>query len=253
MQFFSLPGLTPYDEASALQRRLVDLRARDEIEDTVLFLEHPAVITRGRGLQFVRLGSGEPRERQMPLPAQLTPGVQFAETERGGDLTYHGPGQLVIYPIFKLDGRGFGPEHDVSGFLRRIEQLLIDELESLHVQGETRENATGVWVKDSEGADRKVASIGIAVRKWVTWHGMAINVVNDLRPFKLISPCGFPPEVMTRLSDLLPEAAIPARNWRSWLERRLAQRFLDSTGVDREAEIISSLPDLQEGSAALFS
>jgi lipoate-protein ligase B len=251
MQFWSLPGLTSYDEATRIQRRLVELRAEDAIEDTILFLEHEPVITRGRGLQWT--GSAD-RPRQMPAPASLPPGIAFAESERGGDLTYHGPGQLVIYPICKLDGRGFGPDHDVAAFLRRVEQLLIDELESLHIQAEARENATGVWVAPGDGAARKVASIGIAVRRWVTWHGIAINVVNDLKPFHLISPCGFAPEVMTRLSDLLPGDALPAAagGWRPWLERRLAQRFLDATGSDDEARVtVYSDPGRPAGSAAL--
>jgi lipoyl(octanoyl) transferase len=212
MQFRSLPGLTSYEEARRLQLELLERRGRGEIEDTVLFLEHEPVITRGRGLQF----TGEARPRHMPVPA-LPPSVAFAESERGGDLTYHGPGQLVIYPIFKLDGsHGFAPRHDVAGFLRTFERVLIDELATLGVGATARESATGVWV-----GERKLASIGIAVRKWVTWHGMAINVVNDLTPFHLISPCGFSPDVMVRLADL---AAVPG-DWRAWLEARLQARF----------------------------
>lgn len=212
MRFRSLPGLIDYEEARKLQLELVELRALDRIEDTVLFLEHFPIITRGRGLQF----TGKPRPRHMPLPARLPEGIRFAESERGGDLTFHGPGQLVIYPIFKLDGsHPLAPRRDVAGFLRGWESLLADELASRDLRAGAREGATGVWV-----GDRKIASIGIAVRKWVTYHGIAINCVNDLAPFRLISPCGFPPEVMTRLSDLvgLPE------DWRGELERGLRSR-----------------------------
>lgn len=217
MKFDSLPGLTQYQAAKELQLELLEKRARGEIEDTVLFLEHEPVVTRGRGLQF----TGEPRERQIPLPAPLPEGIAYAESERGGDLTYHGPGQLVIYPIVKLDGKGFGPERDVTAFLRKFERVLIEVLSELDLPGESRESATGVWVRD-----KKLASIGIAIRKWVTYHGMAINVVNDLKPFHLISPCGFSPEVMTRLSDLLPEGELPSgEGWRPWLEDRLRLRF----------------------------
>src|SRR4051812_23658491 len=102
MNFVSLPGLTSYEAAKKLQLEYVELRSQDKIPDTVIFLEHTPVITRGRGLQF----TGVDRPKQMPLLQPLPPGIDFSETERGGDLTYHGPGQLVIYPIFKLDGKG---------------------------------------------------------------------------------------------------------------------------------------------------
>lgn len=225
MQFRSLPGAVSYLEASRLQQDLVEMRAKDLIPDTVLFVEHSPVITRGRGLQ----STGEPGPRQMPMPARLPEGFELAESERGGDLTYHGPGQLVIYPIVKLDGLGFGPKRDVGAFLRKIEAIVIAELGSLGIEARSRENATGVWVGPEE-APRKIASMGIAVRKWVTYHGIAINVVNDLAPFHLISPCGFSPEVMTRLIDQLPAGRIPA-DWRDWLEHRLAKHFDDAADI----------------------
>ena len=229
--FESLPGLTGYEEARALQQELLEKRVRDEIPDTFLLLEHHSVITRGRGLQF----TGEPRPRHMPVPVMLPPGVEFAESERGGDLTWHGPGQLVIYPIVKLDGRAaWAPNHDISGFLRAMEQWLSRTLAGLGLQTEARADATGVWVLPPEGVTlppapggaRKIASIGIAVRKWVTWHGIAINLVNDLEPFRLISPCGFQPEVMTRLRDLAPsvpelQEGPDGTAWRAWFESKL--------------------------------
>ncbi len=219
MIFRSLPGLTSYEEARTLQHELVEKRANGEISDTVLFLEHHSVITQGRGLQF----TGTPRSRHMPLPAQMPAGISFAESERGGDLTYHGPGQLVIYPIVKLDGQGFGPRHDIAGFLRKIEKVFVDELNDLGHQlnpeltAAVREGATGVWI-----GEKKIASIGVAIRKWVTYHGVAINCVNDLSPFHLISPCGFNPEVMTRLNDWVPQGD----SWRENLEASLTRRFL---------------------------
>lgn len=223
-RFVSIPEPISYAEARELQLGLVDQRARDEIPDTILLLEHKAVITRGRGLQF----TGAPRPRHMPFPVQLPPGIELCESERGGDLTFHGPGQLVVYPIVKLDGSSpHGPHHDVAAFLRGLEAWFLRALASMGLEGEARENATGVWV-----GDRKVASIGIAVRKWVTYHGIAINVVNELAPFHLISPCGFAPEVMTRLMDLLPnEAALRGgsalSHWRPWLESHLRASFAD--------------------------
>ena len=190
MEFRSLPGFVPYEEARKLQQELVEQRARDEIPDTVLFLEHEPVITQGRGLQW----TGQPRERHMPVPALIPAGVSFCESERGGDLTYHGPGQLVIYPIVKLDGQGFGPDHDINAYLRKLEQVFVEDLKDLGLHSVPHESATGVWV-----ANQKIASIGIAIRKWVTYHGVAINVVNDLKPFHLISPCGFSPDVMVNI------------------------------------------------------
>lgn len=219
MELKSLPGLSSYSAVRELQLELVEKRARGEIPDTVLFLEHEPVITRGRGLQF----TGEVRERHMPAPALLPAGTAYCESERGGDLTYHGPGQLVVYPIIKLDGQSPSwPKHDVSGYLRRLELIFIDELGSLGLKAEARTQATGVWV----GA-KKVASIGIAVKKWVTYHGIAINVINDLSPFSLISPCGFSPEVMTSLKTLLPGCPElqDKHAWRPWLESRLKSRF----------------------------
>jgi len=224
MRFVSLEGLTSYEAARELQLKLVELRAADQIPDTILFLEHEPVITRGRGLQW----TGTPRPRHMPAPALLPQGMAFAESERGGDLTYHGPGQLVIYPVVKMDGKGFAPHHDVAGFLRELEKLLIEEFRSWGFEPEARENATGVWING-----KKIASIGIAIRKWVTYHGVAINCVNDLKPFHLISPCGFSPDVMARLVDLLaeknggkPMAGWDGQGWRVALENRLARRFL---------------------------
>jgi len=226
MQFWSLrtenSSYTPYEKVRELQLKLTDLRAKDEIPDTVLFLEHEPVVTRGRGLQF----TGEERPRHMPM-LPLPPEIAFAESERGGDLTYHGPGQLVIYPICKLDGKGFGPDHDVAGFLRKMEALLIAELDerfaAIGSNCEGVENATGVWIRG-----KKIASMGIAVRKWVTYHGLALNCVNDLRPFQLISPCGFAPEVMTRVQDWVE---LDARNWRRDFEVSLAARMARAAGT----------------------
>ena len=226
MQFWSLTDYLPYESVRQLQLRLVELRVLDQIPDTILFLEHSPVITRGRGLQF----TGEARPRHMPVPALIPPGIEFTETERGGDLTYHGPGQLVIYPICKMDGTGFAPERDLAVFLRKTEGLLIQELKDRGLAAGTQDSATGVWI-----GSKKVASIGIAVRKWVSFHGMAINVVNDLAPFSLISPCGFSPEVMTRLKDWLPLT----ESWRDDLESALARRFMPAAPIRVEKMTLS--------------
>lgn len=217
-QFWSLQGQVSYAQVRDLQLSLVDLRSKDLISDTILFLEHQPVITRGRGLQW----TGVERPRHMPL-AFLPSEIEFAESERGGDLTYHGPGQLVIYPICKLDGQGFAPFHSVEGFLRNLEKVLISYLASLGIHAGIRENATGVWIES-----QKIASIGIAVRKWVSYHGVALNCVNDLKPFHLISPCGFNPEVMTRLSNYVSLES----DWREWVEAALAEQFQTGSKVE---------------------
>jgi lipoate-protein ligase B len=218
--FQSLPGLTSYEDARQLQLHLVEERARDLIPDTFLFLEHEPVITRGRGLQRA---AGQDKAPGMPTPSKLPPGISFAESERGGDLTYHGPGQLVMYPICKLDGRGFGPDHDVTGFLRKLEGVLLAALSRWGIAGESRADATGVWV-----GKKKTASIGIAVRKWVSYHGIALNCVNDLEPFHLISPCGYNPDVMTRVTDLNPKLRWTRKTWRSEAEEALREAILEA-------------------------
>jgi lipoate-protein ligase B len=202
MQYRSLPGLTSYEDARALQLQLVDLRARDEIEDTVLFLEHKPVITRGKGLQF----TGAERPKHMPLPL-LPEGIEFAESERGGDLTYHGPGQLVVYPILKI--------RDLGAYLRGLETMLIELLAERGLKAESRPNAAGVWV-----GEKKVASMGVAVKRWVTYHGIAINIVNDLKPFHAISPCGFSPEVMGKLEDLTSISPDWRREWEAAFRKK---------------------------------
>ncbi|MEO5970329.1 MAG: lipoyl(octanoyl) transferase LipB [Bdellovibrionia bacterium] len=236
MQFWSLNGLSDYDAVREFQLKLVELRSQDMIEDTVLFLEHQPVITRGRGLQFTG-ASSQPKSRHMPITQPLPEGIRLVESERGGDLTYHGPGQLVIYPICKMDGSGFAPNHDVEGFLRKLENIVIDELGERGLTAHLREKATGVWV-----GEKKIASMGIAVRKWVSYHGIAINCVNDLRPFHLISPCGFSSDIMTRLSDCLPPTALATDRWRSELEQALARRM--GAGPVKELASIASYSDL---------
>lgn len=229
MRYWSLAGQVSYGRARELQLELLESRSRDEIPDTVLFLEHEAVVTRGRGLQRPKAGGENPTNRHAPVDEGLLSrkGIAFSESERGGDLTYHGPGQLVIYPIVKLDGRGFGADHDVEGHLRKMERVLFNVLSPFGLKAESKADATGVWV-----GPRKVASLGIAVRKWVTYHGMAVNVVNDLQPFHLISPCGFSPEVMGRLQDLSPELpkAWERVGWRSWLEQEFQREMVTLGG-----------------------
>ena len=229
--FVSLDGLQNYESMRRFQHQYVEARIRDEIPDTFIFLEHSPVITQGRGLQRGIEGA---YVRHMPAPLSLPSGLEWAESERGGDLTYHGPGQLVIYPICKLDGNGFAPKHDVTAYLRTLELRLIAWLmESWGIVGSAHADATGVWV-----GEKKLVSIGIAVRKWVTYHGVAINIVNDLAPFQLFSPCGYPSDVMTRLRDLRPSDFREPFDWNAWRkteEGKIAAHFGCSPRVSLES------------------
>ncbi len=219
IHFQSLPGRVAYAEVREIQHGLVEKRLAGLIPDTLLFCEHLPIVTRGRGLQRI---PDQQAKGPMPDPV-LLPGVAFETTERGGDLTYHGPGQLVLYPIFLLDGsHALAPAKDIHVFLRGIEQVLISVLKKYGLQGSARSDATGVWVDD-----HKVASIGIAIRKWVTFHGAAINVNTDLKMFTGFQPCGFQSEVMTSLEKLLPEdQRWKSENWRSLLEADIQTEML---------------------------
>jgi lipoate-protein ligase B len=189
-------GLVPYGAALERQRQLAEQRIAGTIAtDLLLLCEHPPVITLGRGTRATSLPIAPQALRQR--------GIEVFEIERGGDVTYHGPGQLVGYPIFDL-GRH---RRDLHWFLREIEAALILALSRFGIPGERRESYTGVWTGGgSGGGTRKIASIGIHVKQWVTWHGFALNVTTDLRAFSLIVPCGIPDVVMTSIAAELDSA-----------------------------------------------
>ncbi len=179
-------GRVAYGEALELQRQQASARMRGEIEDCLLLLEHPAVITLGRGAKREHL-----RAEEHILKAL---GIEVWEIERGGDVTYHGPGQLVGYPIVDLTQHG----EDLHLYVRMLEEMLIRTLQVYDVQGERRSRETGVW---AEGA--KIASIGVHVSRWVSRHGFALNVGTDLSAFDLIVPCGLSGIRMTSMATLL--------------------------------------------------
>lgn len=166
-------GRVGYAEASERQRDLVSRRVARETADRLVFVEHPHVVTLGRGAHEENLLVS--RERMAEL------GIELHETNRGGDVTYHGPGQIVGYPIFDL--RDW--KRDVLAYLRGLEQVLIETLSELGFTGERAEGMTGVWVGGT-----KVAAIGVHVSRWVTSHGFALNHTTDLRYFEYIVPCG---------------------------------------------------------------
>jgi lipoate-protein ligase B len=168
-------GTREFGDVWSLQRELVGKRQRDEIPDTLILVEHPHVITLGRGTHKENV---------------LAPGdTPIFEIERGGDVTYHGPGQLVGYPIFLLRE----PERDLHLYLRNLEEALIRAVGRFGIAGERKEGWTGVW---TPGGARKLASIGVAVKRWVTLHGFALNVSTDLARFAAINPCGLEATVM---------------------------------------------------------
>ena len=172
-------GLRDYREVWDLQRKLVELRARKEVPDTLILVEHPHVFTVGKAV------AGE-------VPPTIE-GVPVHRIERGGQWTYHGLGQLVGYPILDLNAR----QRDIHGFLRNIEETLIRALAKFGIAGE-RQEQTGVWV-----GRKKIGSIGAAIRNWVSFHGFALNVNTDLGYFQMISPCGFPGSTMTSMKNVL--------------------------------------------------
>jgi lipoate-protein ligase B len=208
-------GRSSYAEVLELQRRLCRQRIAGEIaEDLLLLVEHEPVVTLGRGL----------RPGSLPLSRNEleAKGIQVFDVERGGDVTFHGPGQLVGYPIIDLRTH----RQDLHWYLRTLEAGLIDGLARIGIEAETTAGLTGVW-----SGGRKIASIGIHVKQWVTFHGFALNVTTDLSYFDLIVPCGIPDVEMTSVSRELGRTGSPAL----WDETRTAIVEGVARGLDLEA------------------
>ena len=183
-------GLIGYAEAWALQKRLVAVRKANAIEDVLLLCEHPHVITQGRNGKREHLLASEHVLRQK--------GVEFHTTDRGGDITYHGPGQIVGYPILNLGAI----RRDVVWYVRMLEEVMIRATAEFGITAERVTGKTGIWVGDG-GAEEKLAAIGVHISRWVTSHGFAYNVATDLRYFDLIVPCGIAGRKATSLEKLL--------------------------------------------------
>jgi lipoate-protein ligase B len=195
-----------------LQGRLRAARQQDEIPDVLLMLEHPPVYTRGRRSAPGELPMGEDWYRAQ--------GIDVVDTDRGGKVTYHGPGQLVGYPIMRID--------DVVAYLRTMESAIIAALADEGVQAEVRDGLTGVWA-----GLRKIASIGVHVSRGVTTHGFAVNVENDLQPFGWIVPCGLEGVQMTSvIRETARSRAMPC------FRREMAWRF--ATAFDRRQRLVSA-------------
>lgn len=199
-------GLVPYAEALALQRALVEERRADRIDDVLLIVEHPPVLTLG-----VR-GDGGRSHVLVTEEALATRGLEIHETGRGGDITYHGPGQIVGYPILNLK-----PDRcDVHRYVRDLEEVLIRTAADFGIQTGRVEGLTGVWA-----GREKVAAIGVRISRWVTSHGFALNVSTELDYFDLIVPCGIADRGVTSLSRLGCQAS------RQEIEERLIVRFCE--------------------------
>ena len=206
-------GVVDYAAALALQNAMVAARHADEIGDTLLLLEHPHVFTLGRGA-----------DERFLLDAR-TPSVPVYRVSRGGQVTYHGPGQLIGYPILKLEGR----DRDVSAYLRNLEEVMIRALGEFGISARRRDKLTGVWV-----GERKLASIGVGIRRWVTFHGLALNVCPDLRQFTGIVPCGITGCEMTSIAALgHPEVGVG--EFAATMRPRFAEVFGYQTIIEADA------------------
>jgi lipoyl(octanoyl) transferase len=183
-------GLTGYAEAYALQQRVVAARKAGAIEDVLLLCEHAHVITQGRNGKREHLLVSENVLRQK--------GLEYYETSRGGDITYHGPGQIVGYPILNLSAI----RRDVVWYVRTLEEAMIRATAEYGITAERVAGKTGIWVR-SGNSEEKLAAIGVHISRWVTSHGFAYNVSTDLRNFDLIVPCGIADRKATSLEKLL--------------------------------------------------
>ena len=195
----------PYADALALQRSLVEDRKASRIPDTLLFVEHPHVLTLG-----VR-GDGGRSHILATAEALAARGIEVHETGRGGDITYHGPGQIVGYPIIDLNP----DRRDVHRYVRDLETVLIRTAADYGIEAGRIEGLTGVWVGDA-----KLAAIGVRIARWITSHGFALNVSTDLGLFDLIVPCGIAGRGVTSLERLLGRSAGTAE-----VEDRIIEHF----------------------------
>ncbi len=199
--------LVTYENGMKLQQKLVEMRQAEEIDDQLLLLEHPPVITLGRGGKAENLLASPDMLRQQR--------VRFFETTRGGDITYHGPGQIVGYPIIHL-GEG---NRDVRKYVTKLEEVLIRTVAEYGITAERAEGKRGIWV-----GNNKIAAIGVRIARWVTSHGWALNVSTNLDHFRLITPCGLHGTGVTSIERELGRA-VPLDEVRGVLTAKFAEVF----------------------------
>jgi lipoate-protein ligase B len=229
-------GRRAYQPVLELQRELCRRRMAGALtEDLLLLVEHEPVVTLGRGT----------REASLPLsrPEMARQGFEVVEVERGGDVTVHEPGQLVGYPIFDLTRH----RQDLHWYLRQLEGALIEALGGLGIPSDRNPGLTGVWT-----GGRKIASLGIHVKQWITFHGFALNVINDLRGFNLVVPCGIQDVTMTSVARERPDLGLEASD--TWTATRTAviRAMGASFGllpVETDGGNLADLADVLAGSA----
>ncbi len=221
-------GLEDYRRTCEIQKELVRKKQQEKIPDTLMLVEHPPVFTIGK--------SGKGNNILVSLERIKEEGIEIIEVDRGGDITYHGPGQIVGYPIIDLKNYG----KDIHLYLRMLEEVIIRLLEKFNIQAKRIKGMTGVWVypvrnkapkatasdeyrKISNGVgNEKIASIGIAVSRWVTYHGFALNVSPNMQYFTMINPCGLGRGV-TSMKEQLKERCPPKKQ----IEEKLAEIFIE--------------------------
>ncbi len=237
-------GTVPYLDALELQRAVARARIAGTVaEDVLLLVEHPPVVTLGRSTKAKHLTT--------PVAALAARGVELHEVERGGDVTFHGPGQLVGYPVIDLKRH----RRDLHWYLRQMEDALIAALRAVGIEGVRNPGYTGVWVdherapsagrrmdevtgvgRPALASPRKLVSIGVHARDWVTWHGFALNVTTDLSYFDLIVPCGIGGVTMTSVAAELAPAVVDSLRVRDAVVRGFAELFaLEAVGISHAA------------------
>ncbi len=213
-------GIVPYAPALELQRQLHAQRVAGAIPDTLLLLEHPPVITLGKAFH--------PEHLRYAREFYAQQGIELHPTDRGGDVTCHNPEQLVGYPIFDIRQHG----RDLHRFLRAIEQAIIDALGAFGIEAHREAGYTGVWVGDA-----KIAAIGIKASQWVSMHGFALNVNNDLRLFQTIVPCGIADRPVTSMEQVLGRPAPMDA-----VKQQVAQAFEGVFGIEFAASSTETVP-----------
>jgi lipoyl(octanoyl) transferase len=223
-------GLIGYAEAWELQKRIVTARKADVMEDVLVLCEHPHVITLGRNGKREHLLASEQVLRQK--------NVEFHATDRGGDITYHGPGQIVGYPILNLGNI----RKDVGWYVRSLEEVMIRVTGEFGIAAERVPGKTGIWVRATQAAEEKLGAIGVHISRWVTSHGFAYNVSTDLRYFDLIVPCGIAGRKATSLEKILERAV-----GRKEVTAPLVRNFGEVFGLEmRELSLMELLAELRE-------
>jgi lipoyl(octanoyl) transferase len=222
-------GRIAYGDAWALQKRLVEARVAGAVPDTLLLLEHDTVLTLGRNADEGHV-LASPRELRRR-------GIEVHRVERGGEVTYHGPGQLVAYPILRLGDRGIL----LRPLVRALEEAMIETCAALGVEGTRRDGHPGCWVVEAGRPPRKIGALGLRVERGVCYHGIALNVDPDLRDFELIEPCGMPGLVSTSIAEELGRTAEPPT---TEAVRRAGEVFAAALGRSLGAGIDWVAPDV---------